>query len=301
MDPESDCNICLERITEVYTLNCGHIFHKDCITIIKDSNQPKCPTCRAPISKDFPLKVFVKMELENEDVRLEKYKKLCRKKDEELQKEKEENEQLGDQNEKIVKELGKITSEHNEIVEKMEDFERDNSFLCAKIKVLNESLLQAELEKNSMAKKCDCLKKRDAKYKQIISEKNKIISNLESLRRKEERVKNLERLMQENKPKQKRKESHVPTTSEERELMSKFEKKRAPLITTSNLQFKGLNKTKTKSNGTISFKNCFTKQQFNIKKPAPPQKTKAALKTGKFTDSVDSDIDFDVLEELLSD
>jgi hypothetical protein len=39
------CSICLEDSNEVQ-LNCGHVFHKDCITqIIKNS----CPMCRAVI------------------------------------------------------------------------------------------------------------------------------------------------------------------------------------------------------------------------------------------------------------
>lgn len=44
-DNTDTCAICLEDAQEIQ-LNCGHIFHEECITqVIKNS----CPMCRAPI------------------------------------------------------------------------------------------------------------------------------------------------------------------------------------------------------------------------------------------------------------
>ena len=45
---ESTCNICLEKITEGFTLSCGHRYHNKCITEWLFTNQ-SCPTCRKQI------------------------------------------------------------------------------------------------------------------------------------------------------------------------------------------------------------------------------------------------------------
>lgn len=45
----SDCPICLESINqdlEIFKIDCGHIYHMDCM---KGMTKMECPTCRSPI------------------------------------------------------------------------------------------------------------------------------------------------------------------------------------------------------------------------------------------------------------
>ena len=49
-----DCSICLDSLDneeEVYTLNCEHKYHNDCITRWLHTN-PNCPLCREPVDAD---------------------------------------------------------------------------------------------------------------------------------------------------------------------------------------------------------------------------------------------------------
>lgn len=44
------CIFCLEALTEAKKINCGHLFHYKCLrSYFENSNNPKCPTCRASI------------------------------------------------------------------------------------------------------------------------------------------------------------------------------------------------------------------------------------------------------------
>jgi len=47
-----DCAICYEPLEqELYTLNCQHQYHRDCITRWLHT-KPTCPLCRAPVDAD---------------------------------------------------------------------------------------------------------------------------------------------------------------------------------------------------------------------------------------------------------
>lgn len=47
-----DCSICFEELSQdLYTLNCKHVFHRDCITRWLHTS-PNCPLCRAPVDPD---------------------------------------------------------------------------------------------------------------------------------------------------------------------------------------------------------------------------------------------------------
>jgi hypothetical protein len=48
-----DCGICLDTLAEgrVYTLNCKHQFHHDCVTKWL-TNSPTCPLCRQNVAAD---------------------------------------------------------------------------------------------------------------------------------------------------------------------------------------------------------------------------------------------------------
>jgi hypothetical protein len=49
---DDDCTICLEPIEEeIYSLNCQHKYHRDCITRWLHTN-PNCPLCRQPVDAD---------------------------------------------------------------------------------------------------------------------------------------------------------------------------------------------------------------------------------------------------------
>lgn len=51
-----ECPICIEKIdsTDLYTTGCGHNFHNDCMTQLKNTTSNKtvdCPMCRKKIYK----------------------------------------------------------------------------------------------------------------------------------------------------------------------------------------------------------------------------------------------------------
>lgn len=60
-----ECSICHEEIcSQCKTLECGHEFHRKCITTWKNRGNYTCPMCRQPFC-EIPKKYRITVEIEN--------------------------------------------------------------------------------------------------------------------------------------------------------------------------------------------------------------------------------------------
>ena len=78
------CNICLEPITQGFSMKCGHIFHCDCIINWKNTRMTntyyehgwhnECPVCRQPINKMIKVSVsaFGKRKINKLETKIKK-------------------------------------------------------------------------------------------------------------------------------------------------------------------------------------------------------------------------------------
>lgn len=65
------CSICMETITQrnVKQLDCGHMFHKKCISTWKNEGHRSCPLCREPFDMpEFKVTVTIEPLINNSNI-----------------------------------------------------------------------------------------------------------------------------------------------------------------------------------------------------------------------------------------